>query len=69
MGSNSGDDDERPAYTVVLRQGFWLSRYQVTNEDYRRSSERKVWGCEFATALGQQKVQSAQAAGGGCDVA
>jgi len=41
MGSNSGYGDERPVHTVVLTQGFWLSRYQVTNEDYRRFLDAK----------------------------
>ena len=36
MGSTEGGSDERPVHTVVLRKGFWLSRYPVTNDDYRR---------------------------------
>ncbi|HCP12255.1 MAG TPA: hypothetical protein DIT89_07965, partial [Planctomycetaceae bacterium] len=36
MGSTEGYGDEQPVHSVVLSEGFWLSRYQVTNDDYRR---------------------------------
>jgi formylglycine-generating enzyme required for sulfatase activity len=39
MGSNKGDGDERPVHSVTLTQGFWIGRYVVTNEDYRRFLE------------------------------
>ncbi len=39
MGSDHGDGDEKPVHQVVLSKGYWLSRYQVTNDDYRRFLE------------------------------
>jgi formylglycine-generating enzyme required for sulfatase activity len=41
MGSERGDDDEQPVHTVVLTKGFWIGRYVVTNDDYRRFMEAK----------------------------
>ena len=41
MGSDHGDGDEKPVHQVVLSKGYWLSRYQVTNDDYRRFLEAK----------------------------
>ncbi len=35
MGSDQGQEDERPAHKVTL-QGFWLGQFEVTNEQYRR---------------------------------
>ena len=33
MGSESGDDDEKPVHTVTL-DAFWIDRYEVTNAQY-----------------------------------
>ncbi|MBN1418121.1 MAG: formylglycine-generating enzyme family protein, partial [Planctomycetes bacterium] len=33
MGSETGSEDERPAHRVRV-EGFWLGRYEVTNEQY-----------------------------------
>ena len=35
MGSNSGDPDEKPVHRVCL-DGFWMAKYEVTNEQYRQ---------------------------------
>jgi formylglycine-generating enzyme required for sulfatase activity/precorrin-6B methylase 2 len=35
MGSDQGQEDERPAHKVAV-QGFWLGQFEVTNEHYRR---------------------------------
>jgi len=35
MGSDRGQEDERPAHKVTV-QGFWLGKLEVTNEQYRR---------------------------------
>ena len=34
MGSNSGDDDEKPVHEVCVGD-FWLGKYEVTNAQYR----------------------------------
>ncbi|MFM7059219.1 MAG: formylglycine-generating enzyme family protein [Planctomycetota bacterium] len=40
MGSNAGYyANEKPVHTVVLTKGFWIGRYVVTNDDYRRFLE------------------------------
>ncbi|HOP77632.1 MAG TPA: SUMF1/EgtB/PvdO family nonheme iron enzyme [Thermogutta sp.] len=35
MGDPSGDDDENPACVVSVEKDFWISRYEITNEQYR----------------------------------
>ena len=34
MGSDNGDEDERPVHTVYLDE-FYIDKYEVTNSDYR----------------------------------
>ena len=34
MGSDDGNEDERPAHTVFL-DGFWIDKYEVTNAEYK----------------------------------
>jgi len=33
MGSNEGDEDEKPAHRIRV-EGFWLGKYEVTNSQY-----------------------------------
>ena len=33
MGSNTGDNDERPVHNVKLR-GFWIGKFEVTNAEF-----------------------------------
>jgi formylglycine-generating enzyme required for sulfatase activity len=35
MGSEDGDDDEKPVRRVRITRGFWLSEREVTNAQYR----------------------------------
>jgi len=35
MGSNSGDDDEKPVHEVCV-DGFWLGKYEVTQGQWRK---------------------------------
>lgn len=35
MGSNAGDDDEKPVRQVFL-DGYWIDKYEVTNAQYAR---------------------------------
>jgi formylglycine-generating enzyme required for sulfatase activity len=35
MGSETGEDDERPVHAVTL-DGFWMGKYEVTNAQWRR---------------------------------
>ncbi len=35
MGSNSGDDDEKPPHLVYL-DAFWIDKYEVTNAFYKK---------------------------------
>ena len=34
MGSDSGDDDEKPARKVILTSGYFLGKYPVTQREY-----------------------------------
>jgi formylglycine-generating enzyme required for sulfatase activity len=52
MGSEELGDDERPAHRVYL-DGFWIDRYEVTNEhfarfvaatDHQTQAEKRGWG-------------------------
>jgi sulfatase modifying factor 1 len=38
MGSNDGQPDERPLHDVKVR-GFWMDRYEVTNEQFAKFVE------------------------------
>ena len=34
MGSDSGDDDEKPVHKVTITKGFWMSKYEVTQAQW-----------------------------------
>jgi formylglycine-generating enzyme required for sulfatase activity len=34
MGSNNGDSDETPVHQVRISRGFWLGKYEVTQQEY-----------------------------------
>jgi formylglycine-generating enzyme required for sulfatase activity len=35
MGSNDGDDDEKPMHTVTISRSFYMSRYEVIQKQWR----------------------------------
>jgi len=35
MGSTDGDDDEKPVHRVQLTKGFWMGKYEVTQEQWK----------------------------------
>lgn len=39
MGSENGDDDEKPVHRVRITKGYWLSKCEVTNAQYLRFVE------------------------------
>jgi len=41
MGSNSGDEDEYPEHMVNLTE-YYIDRYEVSNEDYRKYADSKA---------------------------
>jgi serine/threonine protein kinase len=52
MGSNKGDSDEKPIHEVMV-DDFWLSRYPVTNAQYRLFIEQNGYSTEkYWTAAG-----------------
>ena len=36
MGSDDGDPDEKPVHAVRISHGFWLGKYEVTQEEYEK---------------------------------
>lgn len=34
MGSDNGDDDEKPQHSVAIPYDYWMARFPVTNEQY-----------------------------------
>ena len=40
MGSNNGQDDERPIHEICFDEPFWIDKFEVTNEQYGSA------GCE-----------------------
>lgn len=45
MGAETGDPDEKPLHRVRITAGFWLSKCEITNAQYRRFCE--ATGREF----------------------
>ena len=39
MGSDNGAADEKPVHNVCFNQGFWMSKYEVTQAQYQRVME------------------------------
>ncbi len=42
MGSNDGDDDEKPQHKVYL-DGYWIYKYEVTVAQYRKFCKATGW--------------------------
>ncbi len=69
MGSQSGDDDERPVHRVFV-SAFFIAKYPVSNADYKRFVDatghrapasrelgRRLWvGREFPPSIARQPV-------------
>ena len=36
MGTDGGDDDEQPIHQVNITTAFWIGKYEVTQEEYRK---------------------------------
>jgi formylglycine-generating enzyme required for sulfatase activity len=36
MGSNDGEDDEKPLHTVKISKGFYMGIYEITQEQYQK---------------------------------
>ncbi|MBL0708550.1 MAG: formylglycine-generating enzyme family protein, partial [Sulfurimonas sp.] len=36
MGSNSGDDDEKPVHKVTIKKDFYIGKYEVTIKEYKK---------------------------------
>lgn len=43
MGSEDGDDDEKPAAQVCIDQPFWIDQYEVSNEQFERYSGQSAY--------------------------
>jgi formylglycine-generating enzyme required for sulfatase activity len=43
MGSDGGEADERPVHTVRIGKGFWMSRTEVTQAQYRTIMDARPW--------------------------
>lgn len=35
MGSNDGENDEKPAHSVTISNGYWIGKYEVTQSEYQ----------------------------------
>ena len=42
MGSDAGDDDERPVHQQCFDQPFWIDKYEVTQAQFRRFGGRQA---------------------------
>jgi len=34
MGANNGDEDEKPIHVVEINQGYWMGKYEITQQQY-----------------------------------
>jgi formylglycine-generating enzyme required for sulfatase activity len=50
MGSDDGEDNEKPAHEQIITQPYWIGRYPVTNAQYKQAVEAEA--CE---APGEKK--------------
>ena len=42
MGSNVGDDDEKPIHSVIITAPFWIGKYEVTQGEYHEIIGRNL---------------------------
>ena len=52
MGSEDGDDDERPVEEQCIEEPFWIDKYEVTNAQYGGASTSE--NCNTASSEPQQ---------------
>jgi formylglycine-generating enzyme required for sulfatase activity len=43
MGSETGDDDERPVHRVTISRGFWMGKYEVTKAQWETVMDTRPW--------------------------
>jgi formylglycine-generating enzyme required for sulfatase activity len=55
MGNNSGPDDEKPAHNVTL-PAYYIDKYEVTNEQYKRFCDAERGGKYPETTIGPNYV-------------
>jgi formylglycine-generating enzyme required for sulfatase activity len=54
MGGDGGDDDELPVHKVTLAKPFYLGRYEVTVEQFRRFVEEMGYATDAEKGTGFQ---------------
>ena len=43
MGSNNGEDSEKPAHKVTITKPFYLGKYEVTQAEWLKAMNSKPW--------------------------
>jgi formylglycine-generating enzyme required for sulfatase activity len=46
MGSATGHPDERPAHAQKIAKGFWMTRFEITNEQFKQFDPQHSSGAE-----------------------
>ena len=50
MGSNNGGADEKPVHAVTISKGYWIGKYEVTQDEYQA-----IIGSNPSTSIGGRK--------------
>jgi formylglycine-generating enzyme required for sulfatase activity len=46
MGGNDGHADERPVHAQKIAKGFWMTRFEITNEQFKQFDPQHASGAE-----------------------
>jgi len=56
MGSNMGDEYNRPAHKVYL-DGYWIDKYEVSNEQFKKFADDTNWKMNSKLGLGITNIK------------
>jgi len=59
MGSNEGDDDERPVHRVEFKRSFWMAKTEVTRQQYDQFEQfKELYWSERQKQMGEKQKRN-----------